>query len=211
VSEDEVPFAVPEGWEWSRLGAVLKQCRNGVSVRPNDDGDGYRLLRISAATGCSDGQVDIGDHRYASIPPERAAPYLLDPGDLLACRFNGNLHYVAQVARMPTFTGEFIHPDKLVRLVAVEMSHPYLVTAINAEPTRQQVRAVAATTAGNIGINGKQVQGLVVAIPPLPEQKRIVARVDELMGLLDRLEQHLTGKTTAHDAFAAAAVHHLDA
>lgn len=48
-------------------------------------------------------------------------------------------------------------------------------------------------------------------VPPLAEQHRIVAKVDELMALLGRFEQHLTAKTTAHDAFAAAAVHHLDA
>ncbi len=53
--------------------------------------------------------------------------------------------------------------------------------------------------------------GAQVGIPPMAEQKRIVAKVDELTGLLDRLEQHLADKTTAHDAFAAAAVHHLDA
>ena len=47
-------------------------------------------------------------------------------------------------------------------------------------------------------------------LPPLAEQHRIVAKVDELMGLLDRLEQSLADKATTHDAFAAAAVHHLD-
>ena len=52
---------------------------------------------------------------------------------------------------------------------------------------------------------------LEVAIPPLQEQHRIVARVDELMGLLDRLEERLTLTEGIHTSFAAAAVHHLDA
>ena len=47
-------------------------------------------------------------------------------------------------------------------------------------------------------------------MPPLAEQKRIVAKVGELVGLLDRLTTRLADKTTAHDAFAAAAVHHLE-
>lgn len=60
-------------------------------------------------------------------------------------------------------------------------------------------------------INDGDFQVAPVPLPPTAEQKRIVARVGELMGLLDRLHEHLTRKTTAHDAFAAAAVHHLDA
>ena len=48
-----------------------------------------------------------------------------------------------------------------------------------------------------------------IPIPPLAEQHRIVAKVDELMGLIDRLEQHLVAKREYHEAFAAAAVHHL--
>ena len=52
---------------------------------------------------------------------------------------------------------------------------------------------------------------LGVPVPPLAEQQRIVAKADELMGLLDRLEQRLTSLYATHGAFAAAAVHHLDA
>lgn len=204
------PFELPTGWAWSRLGDVLRTCRNGLSATPNDDGDGYPLLRISSATGRSDGWVDMSDHRFAAITASDAAPFIVNPSDLLACRFNGNLEYVGQVAQVPrSYEGSTVHPDKLIRLVAIEMSHPYLRIAINAEPTRKQVRQMAATTAGNIGINGKQVQSLVVPVPPLQEQTRIVARVDELMTLLDRLERQLADQARTHDAFAAAAVHGL--
>ena len=58
-------------------------------------------------------------------------------------------------------------------------------------------------------ISGKDFALISIPTPPLAEQHRIVAKVDELMGLIDRLEQHLVAKREYHEAFAAAAVHHL--
>jgi type I restriction enzyme S subunit len=48
-------------------------------------------------------------------------------------------------------------------------------------------------------------------VPPLAEQRRIVAKVDELVALLDRLEARLKAAREMQTAFAAAVVHHLDA
>ena len=53
-------------------------------------------------------------------------------------------------------------------------------------------------------LNSNSLSHLLVALPPLAEQHRIVAKVDELMGLIDRLEQHLVDKREYHEAFAAA-------
>jgi type I restriction enzyme, S subunit len=56
------------------------------------------------------------------------------------------------------------------------------------------------------GIKGAKLRQIRVSVPPLPEQHRIVAKVDELMGLLDRLEQRLRVVRDTQAAFAAAAV-----
>jgi type I restriction enzyme S subunit len=59
---------------------------------------------------------------------------------------------------------------------------------------------------------GKAVlERILMAIPPVAEQRQIVSRVDVQMGLLDRLEQRLAAKGDAHKALAAAAIHHLEA
>lgn len=208
---DECPFDLPPQWVWCRLGQVLRTCSNGISASPNDNGAGFPLLRISAATGKPSWLVDVEDHRFGEVSRSRAESYFVEAGDLLACRFNGNLHYVGAVAQVPPFAGgPYMHPDKLIRLQSIEVDHRYLVVAINAETTRAQVREVAATTAGNIGINGKQLQGLCIPLPPLNEQTRIAAKVDALMALCDDLEARLNATGELHGQFAGAAVHHLD-
>ena len=59
------------------------------------------------------------------------------------------------------------------------------------------------------GLNREEAYLRETLLPPLAEQHRIVVKVDELMGLIDRLEQHLVAKREYHEAFAAAAVYNL--
>jgi hypothetical protein len=67
----------------------------------------------------------------------------------------------------------------------------------------------------NVAINGQAEPGFSEGdthpSPPEAEQHRIVAKVNELTTLIHRLEHHLTAACEAQTAFAAAAVHHLDA
>ena len=210
VTDGKVPFSAPSGWTWCRLGSILGHCRNGISASPNDSGIGYPMLRISAATSRQDAVVNLDDHRFADVPTEKADPYLIEADDLLACRFNGSLHFVGRVAIVPNIIDrKIMHPDKLIKLQAIEISPQYLNYAMNAESTRKQIHEVAATTAGNIGINGRQLQNLLIPIPPLAEQYRIVSKVGELIRITDRLEYHLATKKTIHDAFSTTAFHHL--
>src|SRR5262249_34908068 len=70
----------------------------------------------------------------------------------------------------------------------------------------EQARGLA-----QVNLNTELVRSFPLGLPPFAEQKRIVAQVGELMGMLDRLEERLAVARTTHAAFAAAAVHHLDA
>jgi type I restriction enzyme S subunit len=150
-------------------------------VTPNEDGVGCRILRISAGTKRSDFVVDLSDTKFAAIDPGRASQFMIQPGDLLACRFNGNRRFVGRVTQVPSeIQGEIIHPDKLIMLRAPVVRHDYLRIALNSSCVRAQIDAVASTTAGNVGINGRQLQNLLVPLAPLAEQARIVERVDEM-------------------------------
>jgi type I restriction enzyme, S subunit len=200
---------LPPTWEWTTLGSVLKHCRNGTAATPNDHGVGYPLLRISAATSDADGIVNLDDHKFAHLEEAEAAPYVLETGDLLACRFNGNLHFVGRVAIVPARHGTYLHPDKLIRLKAISVDHRFLMIALNSLGTRRQIEGVASTTAGNIGINGAQLQALHIPLPPLAEQRRISERVGILFDLCTQLEICIPARDRRADQTATALIDSL--
>lgn len=64
---------------------------------------------------------------------------------------------------------------------------------------------------GQPNVHSQSLSRLLVPLPPLAEQKRIVAKVDELMALVDQLEQQLTHSRTLGQQLLAAVVANLTA
>ncbi|MFF0123791.1 hypothetical protein ACFYP7_31420 [Micromonospora arida] len=189
---------LPSRWTLAYLGDLLSHCRNGCSASPNTNGDGYPLLRISAGTSRKDGYVDLNDIKYAVLGSEQAEPFMIQPGDLLACRFSGSLGLVGRVAQVPDEVPRpTLHPDKLILMRAISVRHDYLRVAMGSSAVRRQIEAVAATTAGNIGINGRQVKALVVPLPPLEEQEQIAGKVRSAVSLVNRLQVERTNAQTS--------------
>jgi type I restriction enzyme S subunit len=200
----------PKRWRLVSLGDILVHCRNGTGSSPNNIGQGYPLLRISAGTSRRDALVDLSDYKFVALTKEQAEPYFLKPGDLLACRFNGNLHYVGRVSQVPeNLSGSILHPDKLICIRAIVVSHAYLRYVLNSRFVRKQIESVATTTAGNIGVNGKQIKALAIPLAPLSEQERIVQCLDEAFSLLDRLSLECDEERAARRALSRSALHEL--
>ena len=193
---EERPTALPGMWRITRLTNMLSEdTRNGYSRRPDDAADGIPILRISAGTVRTDGVVAEEEHKLISgINSEVRQQYTLTRGDLLACRFNGNKAFVGRLTVFNDYLGiQPIYPDKLIRVrVRSSIAVPRFVQfASDTDIVRTEVEAVCATTVGNWGISASNLKEIRFPLPPLAEQHRIVAKVDELMALCDRLEASL--------------------
>ena len=108
-----------------------------------------------------------------------------------------NLLTAEYVGRFSIYRGESgrvqVNPDKLIRFrVNTEDHSPrYICYAMNAASTREVIESMCATTAGNIGLSAGRLKTVEIPLPPLAEQRRIVAKVDQLMALVDQLEAQL--------------------
>ncbi len=183
-------------WRYTRLANLLSEdTRNGYSRRPDDAPKGTPILRISAGTVRRDGIVAEEEHKLISgISPEDRLQYGLKAGDLLACRFNGNKAFVGRLTLFNDYLGiRPIYPDKLIRVrVATAFAlAPFLRLAGDTDLVRTEIEAACATTVGNWGISATNLKEVRFPVPPLAEQLRIVAKIDGLMTLCDRLEASL--------------------
>jgi type I restriction enzyme S subunit len=181
------------------LESILAEASaNGVAKGPTSDTTATEILRISAGTSQRDFYVNEDDFKHVALSTSEIQKYQLVPGDLLACRFNGNLHYVG---RFSYYRGESkriqVNPDKLIRFRIDTKFHcpRYVCYAMNAAQTREAIEAMCATTAGNIGLSAGRLKTVKIPLPPLAEQRLIVAKIDQLMTLCDRLEHQIDAAT----------------
>ncbi len=193
----EFPAAVPDGWQWVRVSdLLLGDSQNGYSKKPDDALDGIPILRISAGTVRKDGVVAEEEHKLiGGVSAAQQEQYQLQPGDLLACRFNGNRRFVGRLSLYLGYLGiKPIYPDKLIRLrLLSQFVLPGLVRCFTeSSAIRRDIEGYCATTVGNWGISASNLKDVKIPLPPIAEQHRIVAKVNELMALCDRLEAQLT-------------------
>lgn len=179
---------LPHGWTEATLGDIALSVKNGIFVsRPKNDPDGVPILRISSVRSL---RLDLSDIRYstASVASLKESDALLQEGDLLFTRYNGNPEYVGACARVPALIDSLTYPDKLIRVrIDERVCDPrFVMFAFAAPAARDQVRGLSRTTAGQIGISGGSLQRVRIPLPPLTEQRRIVATLEDHWSHFDR-------------------------
>lgn len=198
--------------DYHSLGSILSEASvNGVSKGPTSDTRATEILRISAGTSRGDFYVDENDFKHVELSEDEIEKYKLLPGDLLACRFNGNLHFVGRFSYYRGETGRVqVNPDKLIRFrINARNSSRYVCYVMNSATIRESIEALCSTTAGNIGLSAGKLKLVKIPLPPLVVQHQIVAKVDHLMTLCDALEAKLNQARQQSEKLMEASVRQL--
>ena len=177
--------SLPDGWEWSNLSEIADFIR-GVSYKKGDASDTPQkgLLPILRATNIQDDKL-ITDEYLVYVPEKYVKPeQFLKNGDVVICMSSGSKHLVGKTARLEhnwqgsfgTFCGGLRFKTNVnSKFGAYYFQSPYY---------RQFIREKSS----GININNlrfSDFQTLETPIPPLPEQERIVNRIEELLSDLD--------------------------
>lgn len=189
VGEDERPFEVPEIWQWIRFSQLDPEFQNGESSRGAASGTEIVVLRLADI---SKGEISLTDTRSVVLPESSIKKYQLLQNDLLVIRVNGSAEIVGRLilcdeSLAAIYCDHFIR----VRIKDTSIAHRFLRLIGDAPVTRRQIQSLFITTAGQKTVNQGHIGGLMIPFPPIAEQHRIVAKVDELMTLCDRLKADL--------------------
>ncbi len=201
IESDDVPYEIPYGWEWTRIREITSN--RGQTV-PDCDFTYIDVTAINKEIGCIEGAKVIS----ASEAPSRARK-IVRKGDVLYSCVRPYLLNIAIVEReispVPIASTAFavLNGFELVlpRYQWIVLRSPVMVTSVEEKMRGQAYPA----------INDSDFALLLFPLPPLAEQHRIVAKVDELMALCDRLEVARIEREAMRDRLSASSLARLDA
>ena len=174
---DEVPFDIPESWEWVRWGTLSESIQYGYNAPAQENGR-IKMIRISDI---QDNSVMWETVPYCDIKEGEIDAYLLKPNDILFARTGGTVGKSYLVKEVPE---EAIYAGYLIRTrYSNQLCPQYLKYFMESELYWSQLREGTIATA-QPNCNGKTLGNMLVPIPPSHEQLRIVEKLNAVMDLL---------------------------
>ena len=176
---ENVPFEVPESWVWCRLDDIVCELKYGTSEKSSSVGK-IAVLRMGNITNV--GTIDYSNLVYSSND-EDIEQYSLEKNDLLFNRTNSS-EWVGKTAiykeEQPA-----IYAGYLIRIKPLLISPDYLNTVMNSGYYRDWCYDVKTDAVNQSNINAQKLSQLMIPIPPLKEQERIVAEMNKWISLID--------------------------
>ena len=181
ITDDEKPFEIPESWMWVRWGDLSQSIQYGYNAPAQESGR-IKMVRISDIQG---GKVLWDSVPYCEIKEDDISTYLLGANDILFARTGGTVGKSYLVREVPE---EAIYAGYLIRTRYSSLLCPeYLKYYMESQLYWGQLRNGTIATA-QPNCNGKTLSKMVLPLPPLAEQKRIVEKLEQLLLLCERLK-----------------------
>jgi type I restriction enzyme, S subunit len=208
VSTDEGPFDLPSNWLWVRLGDLCSKTGSGSTPRGGKSVYQRKGVPFLRSQNVYNDGLRLDEVAYISHQThEKMSGTSVKPRDLLLNITGGS---IGRCCIVSDGLGEAnVSQHVAIIRLAVDGIQRYLHRLI-LSPYFQSYVISEQTGAGRGGLPKNRMDRILVALPSLSEQHRIVARVDELMGVCDRLEASRTAREHQRDRLTAASLHHFN-
>ena len=187
ITEDEKPFEIPEGWMWVRVGDIFAhntgKAMNGSAKKIDKAGSIRKFITTSNVYWNSFDLSTVKEMFFSDDELERCT---VSKGDLLMCE--GGAYY----GRTAIWTYDYDicfqnHVHRLRPYGIQELLFFYHLFYFYKTNNMMKAKGTAMP-----GLSSQSLHQMSVPLPPLAEQKRIVAKIEELLPLVDRYEQAWT-------------------
>ena len=176
--DDEVPFEIPQGWEWERWGNISQSIQYGYNAPALVHGT-IKMVRISDI---HENCVFWGNVPYCQIEEKDIDTYLLKVNDILFARTGGTVGKSFLVEEIPE---KAIYAGYLIRTRYSSLLNPrYMKSFMESQLYWEQLKNGTIATA-QPNCNGKTLAKMLLPIPPTKEQDRIVKKLTKMSSFLD--------------------------
>ena len=176
--DEEIPFEIPQGWEWERWGNISQSIQYGYNAPALEHGT-IKMVRISDI---QENKVLWDSVPYCMIEENDIETYLLKANDILFARTGGTVGKSFLVDNVPE---RAIYAGYLIRTRYSSMLNPrYMKMFMESQLYWEQLKNGTIATA-QPNCNGKTLAKMLLPIPPTKEQDRIVGKLTQLSSFLN--------------------------
>ena len=176
--DDEIPFEIPKGWEWTRI-RNISQSYIGLTYSPTDvSSRGTIVLRSS---NIQDGKIVLND--VVRVSKEISKKLQVEKNDIIICARNGSAKLVGKSAVVTDVT----EPMTFGAFMAICKTalYQYVSIFLQSDLFFSQLRGVSGTTTIN-QLTQNNFNDFWIPIPPANEQKRIVEKLQNVSPFIER-------------------------
>ncbi|MGW2208607.1 hypothetical protein [Streptomyces sp. NPDC001781] len=201
MSEGGIPSEVPKGWVRVRLGDILARVEAGKSYKCEPrpaSADEWGVIKVSAMTW---GGFDEAENKAVPAGFPYNPAYEIRPGDILLSRAN-TAAYVGASVLVRSCRPQLLLSDKSLRLVPVEgIDREWLSYVLSSPRIRGQISERATGTKDSMrNISQGALADIEFLLPPVEEQRRVVAALEEQLSRLDAATRNAAKAVQAADA-----------
>jgi len=168
---------LPDGWEWASISQVVAEIRNGTA-KQNSDGRGYPVTRIETI---QNSQFDLQRIAYVELNEQEVETFRYKEGDIIFSHINSEKH-VGKTAIYKGMPSNLMHGMNLLRLRpnAEKINPSYFHFFLLSEECRQAVRDRVKHAVNQVSINQQNISTIQIPLAPLPEQQRLIEKIERL-------------------------------
>lgn len=198
---------LPAGWDEIRIEEFCT-VQGGIQKTPlrRPISQHFPYLRVANV---QRGRIDVKELERYELSLAELAKWRLNAGDLLIVEGNGSENEIGRCAIWRGEVEDCVYQNHLMR-VRPEICEQveYLALYLNSPVGIAHMKRLAITTSGLFNLSVGKIRSIPVALPPVSEQRRIVAKVDQLMELCDQLKTYLTQGRLLNEQLANTLIQH---
>ena len=183
ITQDEIPYNLPHGWKWVRLGEILTKLTDGAHKTPHYQSKGVPFLSVKDI---SSGYIDFSNTKFISESEHQKLFKRCNPqrNDILLTKV-GTTGIPAIVETDKEFS-LFVSVALLKfnnQFIDIKYLYNLILSPLVQAQAKENTKGI-----GNKNWVIDKIAQTIIPLPPLAEQKRIVAKVEELLTLVNKLE-----------------------